>query len=159
MSLQYVIDGYNIINHRLFPRASRKTRGSPVSLIELIKSKNLCGSLKNTVTIVFDGYLSDSRLKASDSRISVIFSEDSSADDQIKGIIERSQDKKNTVVVSDDKEIAVFVKSCGVKVMSVEEFIGRSPDDKRRAKEDLKTELNYSQVARINEELKKIWLE
>ena len=159
MSLQYVIDGYNIINHRLFPRSSRKTRGSPVSLVELITSKNLCGSLKNKVTIVFDGYLSDSRLQASDSRINVIFSEDSSADDQIKRIIERSQDKKNTVVVSDDKEIVVFVKCCGVKTMSVEEFIGRSPNDKRREKEDIKPELYFSQVAKINEELKKIWLE
>ena len=43
--------------------------------------------------------------------------------------------------------------------MSVEEFIGRSPNDKRREKEDIKPELNFSQVAKINEELKKIWLE
>ena len=91
--------------------------------------------------------------------MSVIFSEDSSADDRIKRIIEGSQDKKNTVVVSDDKEISVFVKHCGVKTMSVEEFIGRSSNDKRRAKEDIKPELNFSQVAKINEELRKIWLE
>ena len=70
-------------------------------------------------------------------------------------MIERQPDPKNTVVVSDDKEIAVFVKSCGVRSMSVEEFIGPG---KPPIKEDLKPELNYSQIAEINEELRRIWL-
>jgi len=77
-------------------------------------------------------------------------------------LIERSTDRKNTVVVSDDREISLFARHCGVKAMSVEEFIrpprsqaGRGQDS---AAGEAKQGLNYTQQARINEELKKLWL-
>jgi predicted RNA-binding protein with PIN domain len=164
MSLQYVIDGYNIINHRLFPRATRKIRGSPAALINLINSDNLCGSLKNKITIVFDGYPAASCPEKENARIRVIFSRNHSADEVIKKIIEKAPDYKNTVVVSDDKEIAGFVKSCRVKTMGAGEFLcrpearaaGASGNSKTKS-QDIKPELNYSQIAEINAELKKLW--
>jgi hypothetical protein len=64
------------------------------------------------------------------------------------------------VVVSDDKEIRFLVRPLGVRLMSVEEFI--APKDKsaaRRPKDIEAQELTYTQMHKINEELRKIWLE
>jgi len=91
----------------------------------------------------------------------VVFSGDSSADEKIKSMLENLQDRKNTVVVSDDREIASFARHCGAKAMSVEEFIGlprRSAAQRQARENDTKPVLNYSQTAKINEELKKLWL-
>jgi predicted RNA-binding protein with PIN domain len=156
MSLQYVIDGYNVINHRLFSRIAKKPRGSPASLIDSIKANNLCGSSKNKVAVIFDGYSPAGYLEHPDSRFTIIFSQDRSADEIIKKLAEKATDKKNTLVVSDDREIIVFVRSCGIKITAVEDFIGRHKAVLRQ--EDTKPELNYSQIAEINEELRKKWL-
>jgi hypothetical protein len=128
----------------------------------LIKTNNLCGSQKNKVTLVFDGYAPQPRQPQQDGRISLIFSGDISADEKIKQMIEEPADRKNTIVVSDDKEIVVFARLCKVRPMSVEEFIGsprRAAAGRLAAKQEAKEDLNYSQTAEINAELKKIWLE
>ncbi|MBM3250334.1 MAG: NYN domain-containing protein, partial [Candidatus Omnitrophica bacterium] len=56
MSLQYVIDGYNIINHPQFSRTQKSPEDPVGSLLWLIRSKRLTGSAKNKVIVVFDGY-------------------------------------------------------------------------------------------------------
>lgn len=158
MSLQYVIDGYNIINNplfiRLLPKRKQDTR---VALLELIRAKRLCGSRNNKVTVVFDGY-QDSRYPDSETQFRVVFSSGESADEKIMSIISKSANVKNTLVISDDKEIMVFARGCGALTQGVEEFLG----SKRKAeagKEDLaKAELSYSQIHNINNELRKLWL-
>jgi hypothetical protein len=120
------------------------------------------------VTVVFDGYPKYTGEKIDVADISVIFSRQDSADEKIKKIVENSGDFKNTVVVSDDKEIRFFVKSIGAKVKGVEEFINPSnlPQVRFKRKGRLKgsegdfpeLELTYSQMQKINEELRKIWL-
>ena len=52
MSLQYVIDGYNLINHRLFIPTDKRTKDSRIALLELIRIKKLCGSPANEVIVV-----------------------------------------------------------------------------------------------------------
>ncbi len=73
-------------------------------------------------------------------------------------MVEASKNPKNIVVVSDDREIKFFVKSVGARSIGVEEFI--HPEGKpQRKKEDLiKSELNFSQISKINQELKALWL-
>lgn len=97
-----------------------------------------------------------------DSRFCVIFSEIDSADERIKRIIEKSENKKNIIIVSDDNEIICFAKFSRVKSMSVEGFIGQrkniSAGNALKERNPSKDTLNYSQVDKINEELKKIWL-
>jgi hypothetical protein len=88
----------------------------------------------------------------------VIFSRGEVADDRIKKILQDLPNPKNAVVVSDDKEIRFFAKSLRANVIGVKEFIGlkaKVPQDKRDA---LKPELTYSQMHKINQELRKIWL-
>ncbi len=168
MSLQYVIDGYNIINHPIFRSIHKAIKDDRKALLELIIHKRLCGSSKNRVIVVFDGYPKITGERIEDSDIDVIFSRKETADERIKGIVENSVNIKNIIVVSDDKEIQFFIRSTGARAMGVEEFIGLPFSDGRSAKsgghlgkdkEDLiKAELTYSQMHKINEELKKIWL-
>jgi hypothetical protein len=95
--------------------------------------------------------------------INVLFSNQDTADDKIKRMFEASVDPKNTVLVSDDKEIIFFVKSGRGKTMSVEDFIKPALKYRHKVrtslfeKELMKPELNYMQVNKINQELKKIW--
>jgi len=160
MSLQYIIDGYNLINHQLFTTRHKKTKDSRIALLELIRLKKLAGSSKNKITVVFDGYSDIQVSKEFDTNnIDVIFSGDRTADERIKRIVEGSAIPKNIRVVSDDKEIKFFVKSCGAEVLSIEEFMKPDKDLlKPQEEESLKPELTYEQMHRINQELRKIWL-
>ena len=159
MSLQYVIDGYNLINHQLFIPANKRTKDSRIALLELIRLKKLCGSPANAVIVVFDGYPDTDSLKEFDNKIDVIFARCETADERIKKIVENFANPKNIRVVSDDKEIKFSVRAMGAGVLSVEEFIGhdrnlRKPQDA----EVLKPELTYEAMHKINQELRKIWL-
>jgi predicted RNA-binding protein with PIN domain len=159
MSLQYLIDGYNLINHPLFQSTHKDTVDSRLALLALISIKRLTGSSKNRITVVFDGYPATTQARYVDSNINVIFSRKISADDKIKNIVEESANRRNIVVVSDDKEIKFMVRALGARSMGVEEFINAKEKSKSCQKKDLlKPELNYSQIHEINQELSKIWL-
>jgi predicted RNA-binding protein with PIN domain len=166
MSLLYIIDGYNIISHTRFPRTNKNTKDPRRALLGLIKTKRLAGSFRNKVIVVFDGYpnLSDPK---EETDIDVVFSRKETADDRIKRIVETQGNPRNVVVVSDDKEIRVFIKAAGARSMGVEEFIqpvsqhGNDINRKKKLQEEralIKTELSYSQMDKINQELKAIWL-
>jgi predicted RNA-binding protein with PIN domain len=160
MSLEYVIDGYNIINHPLFRAVNRKNKDSRIALLQFIRAKRLAGSPKNKITVVFDGYSTIAELSENVFNIELIFARKDTADEKIKKIVEGSLNPKNIVVVSDDKEIKFFIRSAGARSISVEEFMPhkeKSPGFLNE-KDLLKTELTYSQIHKINQELKKIWL-
>ena len=165
MSLHYIIDGYNITKHRLFPLSSLRNKDPLFLLSDLIKSKKLCGSLKNKVELVFDGYPINSDTRSGDCQINPVFSYDISADEKIKSSIEKSTNRKNTIVVTDDREIVSFARAYHVKTVSAKEFLAAANEQmaKEETARNLKNnhankELNYSQVNSINEELKKRWL-
>jgi predicted RNA-binding protein with PIN domain len=160
MSLQYIIDGYNLIHNPLVAGARSNHQDPKEELLRLIKKKRLTGSAKNKVLIVFDGYSSDFKERNIDEPFTVIFSFDESADEKIKKLVEASSNPKTIVVVSDDKEIRFFARASGARVLSIEEFTGsvkKAADSNE--KELVKPELNYTQIQKINQELKKIWLE
>lgn len=161
MSLQYVVDGYNVIRHPSFP-PSQRVRDQKILLIEFIKTKRLCGSLKNKVIIVFDGYPDVGRLLDPGCGFEVRFSRESNADNVIKIMLEKELNPRNTLVVSDDREIKFFIRSLGAKPVSVEEFLKKSKGIGRGKGKDnnesIKVDLNYTQMHDINEELKKLWL-
>ncbi|MFA5144392.1 MAG: NYN domain-containing protein [Candidatus Omnitrophota bacterium] len=168
MSLQYIIDGYNIINHSLFiqhafkktdPAADCSIKDPGAALSEFIRANRLCGSQKNKVTLVFDGYPDSSSRVSGESDINIVFSREETADEWIKKIVEGAVNPKNIVVVSNDREIVFSVKSSGAKVSNIQDFIsrGEKPANPRR-KEPVKVELNYSQIHKINQELRQLWL-
>lgn len=159
MSLQFIIDGYNVIKHPLC-RFSKKTIDARKAFIELVSLEKLCGSNKNIVTIVFDGYPESSfKSHSGNQQISLIFSRGLTADEKIKSIVESSGNPKNIFVVSDDKEIQFVIRAIGAHPLSVETFLlGKKKPVSRDKDNASKCELNYSQQERINKELKEIWL-
>ena len=158
MPLQYVIDAYNTINHIQFSPIRKKIKDPQRALLEFIQNRRFGRNSKSKITVVFDGYPKVSAQNLEETDIDVIFSREETADARIKIMVGASKNPKNIVVVSDDREIRFFVKSIGARSMDVEEFI--NPEDKpQRKKEDLiKPELNYSQISKINQELKALWL-
>lgn len=118
----------------------------------------MCGSPKNKITVVFDGYFNPPGKTIEETGIDVVFSRRETADEKIKKIFESRGNPKNIVVVSDDKEIKFFVKSAGGRSLGIEEFINRKEKLQSRKRDLLKPELTYSQIYQINQELKKIWL-
>jgi len=163
MSLQYIIDGYNLINHPLFARRSnKKIKNQRLALLDLIKSERLSGSPKNRVIVVFDGYpdSNDSQEAgcAVDSTVNVVFSRSETADERIKKIAEKFANPRNTITVSDDKELRLSIKFLKGKVLGVEEFICSKERPAENKGNEIKIELSFTQKDRINQELKKLWL-
>jgi predicted RNA-binding protein with PIN domain len=159
MSLQFVIDGYNIIHHASFRRqAAKKIKDSREALLDLIKTARLCGSPKNKITVVFDGHHDLTAQVQDIADIRVIFSRDDTADEKIRKMVEASGNPKNMVVVSDDKQIRIFIKSVGARAMNVEEFLGVDKRLRSRREALAEPEITYTQMHKINEELSKLWL-
>jgi predicted RNA-binding protein with PIN domain len=158
MSLHYILDGYNIIKQSDF--ASRKVlKDAREDLIRFIIEKKPCGSANNKVSVVFDGTADGFNFYRTESKFpEVIFSHNCSADTKIKKMVEASGNPRRIVVVSDDKEIKFFVKSCAAQCMDVAAFVDKGLPVPKPRRDPPKIELSYSQAARINEELAKIWL-
>ncbi|MFH0826785.1 MAG: NYN domain-containing protein [Candidatus Omnitrophota bacterium] len=168
MSLQYIIDGYNLINHPLFARLHKTTEHKENALLDFIRIHKLCGKPKNKGLVVFDGYKDLSWQGGSCPDIEVVFSRRETADERIKRIVEAGNRPKNLVVVSDDREIAFFARQAGAQPMSVEDFLCRAHPVRRlqataekkskRQKEEPDPKISYSLMHKINQELSQIWL-
>jgi len=159
MSLQFVIDGYNITCHPEFTNnILKKITDSRSALVQLIHSRRLCGSQNNKAWIIFDGFPGLNQEDLSFANIEVVFSRKESADERIKKIIEKSDNPRNLVVVSDDKEIIFFAKCCKARTLSVDSFIQVKSGTHKDKQVLEKPGLNYTQMHKINEELKKLWL-
>jgi len=134
-------------------------------LIQFIESYRPQGSVKNTVTIVFDGksgYVD----QVYASQIKVLFSKDESADNVIKRKVAKAQNPKQIVVVSNDREIQCAVRALGAKVLSVQDFLQNSSCVKKR-KRISKSESQNSETPKkisktmefqIYQELEKVWI-
>ena len=122
------------------------------------------GSVNNQVTVVFDGAEGSDSLHG---EIRVIFSDGCSADDKIKRMVEEDAGRKNCVVVSDDKDIFLYARSLGAKIMSVAAFKskgtvplssrGQSPSVDTR-QDDGGKYIPLSRQEKINKELRFFWL-
>lgn len=156
MSLHYILDGYNIVRQaeHLFGSGLKDVR---VQLVNFINENKPCGSSNNKVTVVFDGRAGISYLHDK-GPVEVIFSQDESADERIKRMVESLHNPKQAVVVSDDRDIQISIRGAGARSMPVAEFLEKGQPNLKAIKGHPKAELSSSQVARINEELKKLWL-
>ena len=125
--------------------------------MDFIRVNRLYGSRNNKIIVVFDGY-PDSRYPNPDTEIEVIFSRKESADEKIKRMVAESGNVKNIVVVSDDKEIKFFSRSSGALVQGIEEFLKLKEKIKEKKEDLFKPELTYSEMHKINQELRNIWL-
>lgn len=164
MSLQYIIDGYNLLNH---PRPSRvldrqRSTTPAEKIISLIKKNKLTGSSKNKVTVVFDGYPPSGQSPVIERGMDIIFARGVSADEKIKTMVESSANPKNIFVVSDDKEIRFIIRALGARSLTINDFIDQGKDAKSAAKvgdDSSELKLRISEMEQVNKELRKLWLE
>jgi len=124
-------------------------------LLKWIQNTRPQGSVNNQVTVVFDGH-PDHYGSMPSGEIRVIFSDGCSADAQIKLMVDEDPAPKNCVVVTDDKDIFLYARSLGTKVMSVTAFTS-VPTARREAAADGKY-ISLSRQEKINKELLRIWL-
>jgi hypothetical protein len=163
MSLQYVIDAYNLTNHPAFKPISKSAPNIQQALVDFIKFHRLTGSKNNSLVLVFDGYPPVPLEQIPAERgLLCLFSRAKEADELIKEIVEDAVTPKNIIVVSDDKEVQLTSRFLRAQICSVGEFIcgkqeSKSVMDEKLAVSDFK--LSYAKMQKINAELKKRWLE
>ncbi len=159
MSLKYIIDGYNLVNNPAVSGRRGNSSDHRQALIDLIRCNCLCGSPRNSATVVFDGYAGEKPLMVPQG-ITVVFSCDEEADAVIVRMVQRAASPANIRVVSDDKQIRILIKAYGARAVSVEEYMEplakRAENKRRRLESD--PQLSYSQTEEINRELRKLWL-
>ncbi len=93
------------------------------------------------------------------SEVSVYFTEYESADDRIKWLVEDAVNKKEIVVVTDDRDLLLYVRKLGAHVMSVGEFFSKvrspgAPSKGGAEKKVISSTFEYN----INQELEKLWI-
>lgn len=158
MSLRFIIDGYNLLKHPLVAPETKKAKDPGAAIVNLIKFNNLSGSANNNVIIVFDGYPGGETVCCRAQNFQVVFSEEQSADDRIRQILEKSGGK-NTLVVSDDNQVRLCARLFKARDLPIKEFIRHKEAKLRKsASAALKPEVTYAQMHKINTELRKLWL-
>ena len=152
LALHYILDGYNVIK-RTESFAKMKLEDARGELVRFIINKRPHGSQRNKVTVVFDGK-AGYYMSAPESRgLAVIFAIKTNADQEIKNIVGRSRTPRQIVVVTDDREVQAYVKSCSAQVMSSSEFIGRGSAPRGADDSASKGGLTQQQQIEINKEL------
>jgi hypothetical protein len=135
-----------------------------LALLNWISRSRPQGSLNNSVTVVFDGQEEFFGAHSS-SPIQVVFSRGESADDLIKKMAERFASKKSLVIVSNDKDITLYVRALGASVLSVGEFTGENVSRKKTSSLSKETRSSGSKYIsltdqdKINKEFKRIWID
>jgi len=166
MSIKYIIDGYNVLK-QMPEYTGKKLKQGRDELIRLFKIQRPQGSLKNEVIIVFDGissnnyiddYLTNDYIIEKQYNLKIIFTKKESADNRIKNIVIKSDNPRNIIVVTDDKELRQSVRINGAKVLNVKEFIKPIIKTNKKSFENPKKELDLFEKISINKELEKIWL-
>ncbi len=122
MSRHYLLDGYNIIK-QMPALADLRLEDGRAALLRWINAARPQGSVNNKVTVVFDGNPAYFGFQDGGEAL-VVFSQYGSADDEIKAMVDRAVNKKNIVVVSNDKSIVLYARALGAGILSVSQFAG-----------------------------------
>ncbi len=164
MSVQYFLDGYNVIHQIPALACKRSLREARESLIRLLVAGNFSGSVRNRLTIVFDGQPGVDHAGAS-SFIKVVFSSSQSADDLMRDMVEKSAAKKSIYAITDDKALAQSIRALGARTIRVKEFFASampsaktSSRQQRSARSIEEKHISATEASQINDELAGIWL-
>jgi predicted RNA-binding protein with PIN domain len=160
MAIHYIIDGYNVLKQIAY-LSEKKLRRGREELIRYIEVYRPQGSIKNKVTIVFDGSPDVIPIRQKKSLVAeVIFTRGKTADEMILKMIEQSSNPKRMIVVTDDKELQFGARALNADAIAVKDFIERRKrrGDKVRPKAFEKPSLGSEVSQEIIEELKKVWL-
>jgi predicted RNA-binding protein with PIN domain len=153
VSLHYIVDGYNVIqsSDRL---ASGRLRDQRDKLLAFIEQKRPHGSLRNRITVVFDGQ-PDVSSPPYQGNIEVVFSEGPSADTIIKRRADAAARPRDVVVVTNDKAVRRWAAGAKTRLMSCEEFLAAGERPSPRS--NPAAAMDPADVEDINDELKRLW--
>jgi hypothetical protein len=161
MSLQFIVDAYNLTNHPAFKFATKSALNIQHALFDFIRFNGLTGSSQNRLILVFDGYPPPPDEIPVKEGLLCLFSKGQEADLLIKKIVEESTSPKNIVVVSDDKQVQLTARLFKARISSVVDFIGGGKGNTKRVNKKISLpdfRLSYSKMQKINEEFKQRWL-
>ena len=151
----FIIDGYNA----LFKIKSllRKPYQTREGFIQYIRVSKPFGSIRNRVTIVFDGTAGVVfNQKHFYAPINVIFAKNESADDLIIRMVKAEKNSGEIIVVTDDREVREKTQSLGCSTLSVLQFF-KDLTKKKETEEKEKPEPDSKEGENITEEMKKEW--
>ena len=116
----YIIDGNNLIGKidslkKMQQKDKQHSREKLASMVD-----NHFRGKKLKITIHFDGF-ENIPIKPNSSKI--VYSDNKSADENIKKQIELSKNRKNLVVITSDNNIQEFARVCSSGIMKSEEFL------------------------------------
>lgn len=151
--------------HQIPRLACKRTlRDAREALVRILVTGNFAGSVRNQLTVVFDGQ-PDVWHEASFSQVKVVFATHQTADDLMRVMVDRASLKKNIYVVTDDKALAQSVRDRGAKTIGVKDFFAAMLQEARTSSKAKKIpsageekDISMTAACKINDELKKIWL-
>jgi len=163
MSLQYLLDAFNII-YQIPSLSKGSLEDQRKALIRFIDAKRPQGSGRNTVVIVFDGGPGNApRDEALSAR--VLYSSDETADEKIMRLVDDAENRKSLIVVTNDRPLQYAVRALGAKVLSVRDFVAQGDPKllpKRSGKQVKEKEtpknISHTMEHEINSEMESIWL-
>lgn len=121
--LFYLIDGNNVI--RANPEWDRLFVSNPDNAKNYFVQKvvDYFRGKKNIVTIFFDGFSFDHSFTKVSNNVNLKHAKNKTADEIILITIEKTKNKKNIVVVTDDKSLSSKIKLYQCRLISSQEFI------------------------------------
>lgn len=135
--MSYLVDGNNVMAQRVGwhrdKSAARRRLLDELAAFTLVK--------RVSVTVVFDGapdrFFGDG---ASYKGVRIFYAErGSNADERIKQLVEASRERRTLVVITSDRALAAYVRSCGAQVMRSGE-LRRRLDEAAKEQADSKIE-------------------
>lgn len=155
--MEYIIDGLNVIKTSFIKKyesiSIERAKEFLIDILERYKRKHPGIDF----TVVFDGF--SPQVRFAQRSIKIIYSCDITADEKIRKIIENKKNKKQTFVVSDDRQIREFTKILGGNPLKVGEFFEIVyPIEKKSQKEKIdKEKIDYSIKLKIEKELENFY--
>ncbi|HZH29396.1 MAG TPA: NYN domain-containing protein [Pyrinomonadaceae bacterium] len=118
--MSYLVDGNNVMGQRV--GWHRDKPGARRALLEELA--RFAATKKARVEVVFDGAPDEHFADGSRYRgVRVYYAErGSDADERIKTLVEQSRERRTLLVVTSDRALAGYVRSCGAQVLRAGEF-------------------------------------
>ena len=144
---QYIIDGNNVIgkDRMLKSLQQQEPQQSREKLAMLLD--RYFGKKKFKVFLHLDGFAKDA---IRTSKIKLIYSDNKTADENIRTQIENSKNPKNIIVVTSDHSLAEFAKVCSCTVLKSEEFLKQINKEKAGSSEsEIQKEIDLDEIKKL----------
>ena len=124
----YIIDGNNLLHKiRNLEAMLKKDKQAPREKLAFMIER-FSGGKNIKVSLHFDGF---ENLSIKTEKIKIFYSNQKTADENIRNEIESVKNRRNLIVVSSDDALKEFAKKCGCETILSEEFASqiKSKDD------------------------------